>query len=462
LSQEADMHDLGTPIRPTRAGRLPFAALAGLALVGGSGVAMADDAPASAVAEDGRFAVHGQFSYVEQETDAFRAPYAGPNSLASDAGRETIDATLFAGARLWSGAEGWIDVDVDQGFGLDNTLGVAAFPSGAAYKVGRNEPYLRLTRAFVRETIGLDGDLDPVEGAANQFGGPVSANRFVFTVGKFGVPDVFDTNQYAHDPRADFLNWAAIDAATFDYAADAWGYTVGAAAEWYQGRWTLRGGLFDLSDVPNSVHLEPGGHEFQMVAELERRHELFGAPGRLLLTAFESRGRMGLLDQAVALAAATGTAVDVASVRAYRSRTGIDLDLEQELTRDVGLFARIGGAGGDVETYEFTDVDRTLAAGLSLKGTGWSRARDTVGLAAIVDRISGAREAFLDAGGLGILVGDGRLPHPGPEAVTEVYYNLNAFGATHVTLDYQWVDHPAYNRDRGPVSVFALRLHTEF
>ena len=122
----------------------------------------------------------------------------------------------------------------------------------------------------------------------------------MLTVGKFGVGDVFDTNQYAHDPRGDFLNWSALDAATFDYAADAWGYTVGVATEWYNGPWTFRAGAFDLSDVPNSPRLEPGADEFQLVLEIERRFELEGHPGRVLATAYDSRGRMGLLTDASA------------------------------------------------------------------------------------------------------------------------------------------------------------------
>jgi len=216
-----------------------------------------------------RFAIHGQFTYVEQETDSFTAPYSGTNSLSPDQGRETTDATLFLGARLWRGAEIWINPELDQGFGLDNTLGVAGFPSGEAYKIGKNQPYFRLPRLFIRAAVDLAGDRETIEPNANQLGGDRSVNRWVFSVGKLSVTDIFDSNQYAHDPRADFLNWAAVDAGSFDYAADAWGYTVGAAAEWYQGAWTMRMGVFDLSNVPNSVHLDPGFHEFQMVAELE-------------------------------------------------------------------------------------------------------------------------------------------------------------------------------------------------
>ena len=415
-----------------------------------------------AVAASDRFAVHGQLTYVEQETNSFAAPYRGPNSLSPDIGRETADVTLYMGALLWSSAELWLNPELDQGFGLDNTLGVAGFPSGEAYKVGRKKPYFRLPRAFVRQTVNVGEASDAVDAAANQFAGPRSPDRWVFTVGKFGVPDVFDVNQYAHDPRSDFLNWVAVDAGSFDYAADAWGFTVGASAEWYHGAWTLRGGFFDLSDVPNSEHLEPGFHEFQLIGEAEHRHELFGRPGKLLITYFESHGRMGLLDDAVRLAEATDTSVDISAVRQYRKRVGISLNLEQQLASDIGFFARAGKAGGNVEAYEFTDIDRAMELGLSLKGTRWHRAGDTVGLAAMVNGISATRERFLNAGGLGILVGDGQLPHPGAERIVEMYYSAALFSQVFVTADFQRIFDPAYNRDRGPVSVVALRFHAQF
>jgi high affinity Mn2+ porin len=408
------------------------------------------------------FAIHGQFTYVEQDTDSFDAPYAGPNSLSPAQGRETTDLTLYMGARLWPGAEIWINPEIDQGFGLDNTLGVAGFPSGEAYKVGKNQPYFRLPRLFVRETLDLDGEREAVAADLNQLGGDRSANRWVFTVGKFSVADIFDTNQYAHDPRSDFLNWAAIDAGSFDYAADAWGYTVGAAAEWYQGAWTVRAGVFDGSNVPNSVHLEPGLHELQVDLELEHRHEILGFPGKVMLTAFETRARLGLLDEAVQIAQATGNPVDITATRQLRDRVGADINLEQDLAQDLGMFARVGKASGNVEPYEFTDIDRTVSAGLSLKGSRWTRANDTVGLAGILNGISAARERYLNAGGLGIVIGDGKLPRPGPEQIVETYYSLGILQQLHVSLDYQFVKNPAYNRDRGPVSIFAVRVHAQF
>jgi high affinity Mn2+ porin len=407
------------------------------------------------------FAVHAQTTFLEQYDPRFRSPYTGTNSLIPNLGRETWDATIFLGVRLWNGAEFWVDPEIDQGFGLSGTLGVAGFPSGEAYKVGASVPYARVPRAFIRQIIDLGGDAQKVDAAANQFSGSQTANRLVLTIGKFAVTDVFDTNKYAHDPRGDFMNWSLIDTGTFDYAADAWGFSYGAAAEWYQGDWTLRGGLFDLSVVPNSTELDTTFTQFQWIGEIERRYELWGQPGKLAVTGFLTRGRMGSFADAIALAAVTGGPANIAAVRHYNSRGGISLNLEQQITEELGIFARAGIANGNIEPYEFADIDSTIAAGLSLSGKQWGRPDDKFGLAGVVNGISGVHQAFLNAGGLGILVGDGMLPHPGLEQIIETYYALPV-SFFKLTLDYQFIANPAYNRDRGPVSVVGARLHVQF
>jgi high affinity Mn2+ porin len=407
------------------------------------------------------FSLHGQTTFVGQYAFPFRAPYHGPNSLDSNAGRETWDLTAYAGVRLWEGAEFWVNPEIDQGFGLSSTLGIAGFPSGEAYKIGFSVPYARLPRMFVRQTIDLGGDTEKVEAGINQFAGSQTADRLVITVGKFSVSDIFDTIGYAHNPREDFMNWALVDAGTFDYAADAWGYTYGAAVEWYRGNWTLRGGLFDLSIVPNNTDLDPQFGQFQWVGEIEHRHQLLGLPGKVAVNGFLTRGRMGSFEDAILLAQITGGPADIAAVRRYQSRGGVSVLAEQQLSSDLGVFARAGWANGNIEPYEFTDIDRTVAAGLSLKGTQWGRPDDTVGLAGIVNGISAVHQAFLNAGGLGILVGDGQLPNAGSEKIIEMYYSLPVF-SWRVTFDYQFVANPAYNRDRGPVSIVGTRLHAQF
>jgi high affinity Mn2+ porin len=322
-------------------------------------------------------------------------------------------------------------------------------------------PYARLPKYFIRQTFDLGGDMQKTDAAFNQFAASHTTDRLVITLGKFSVTDVFDTNKYATNPRRDFLNWALINTGTFDYASDAWGYTYGAAAEWYRGDWTLRGGLFDLSMTPGSGDLDTSFNQFQWVGEVERRYELWGHPGKIAVTGFLSRGRMGSFQDAIDLAQMVGGPADIAAVRKYQSRTGVTMNLEQEITPDLGLFMRAGWADGTVEPFDVTDIDRTVAAGLSLKGKQWGRPDDTFGLAGIVNDISGVHQQFLNAGGLGILVGDGMLPHPGPERIIETYYAFPLFAST-VTFDYQFIVNPAYNRDRGPVSVFGARVHTEF
>lgn len=408
------------------------------------------------------YAVHGQATFVLQGTPGFASPYTGPNSLTPHQRKETIDATLYVGVRPWAGAELWIDPEIDQGFGLSNTLGVAGFTSAEAYKVGKKSPYVKLQRLFFRQTLGLGGGGETVEGEANQLGGARDKDRIVLTAGKFGVGDVFDTNAYAHDPRGDFLNWSAVDAGSFDYAADAWGYSTGLALELYRGAWTWRVGAFNLSTVPNGTALEGRFGQYQLDGEIEHRHRIAGRPGAVRVTVFRNRGRFSRFDDAVAQAEATGLAVDPSLTRRRRTRVGVDLNIEQALSRSVALFARAGVADGAIEPYDFTDVDRGVEAGVSLASPLPGRTADRIGVAQIVNAISRAHRRYLDAGGLGVLIGDGTLPHPGDEVITEAFYQLAFLKGVAATLDYQFVANPGYNRDRGPAHVFGLRLHGQF
>ena len=408
------------------------------------------------------YALHAQSTFVDQFHFAFPSPYQGANSLSPYAdGRETWDLTLYDGLRPWRGAEFWVTPELDQGFGLNDTLGVAGFPNGEAYKIGKATPYVRLQRIFLRQTIDLGGGEQKIDSGLFQLAGQVTKNRIVITVGKFSVADIFDANDYAHDPRNDFLNWSIIDTATFDYAADAWGYTAGGAAEWYQGDWTLRGAVMDLSIIPNSATLTSNFSQFQLIGEGERRWSVHQLSGVARITGYWSRGRMGTFDQAIALAQSQGGVPNTALVRDYRSRGGFGLDAQQQLTRDLALFARAGVTNGDIEPYEFTDIDRSAAVGLSLRGRGWGRPDDTVGLAGVANGVTAIHAAYLADGGLGILVGDGRL-HPGTERILETYYSVPVGKYAHATLDYQFVDNPAFNRDRGPVSILAARIHAQF
>jgi high affinity Mn2+ porin len=426
------------------------------------GAPVTPDEAAQATPE--QWAVHGQSTATWLLQPAFRSPYQGPQSLSPAAnGRETVDVTLYLGYRPWQGAEIWLNPEIDQGFGLANGFGAAGYVSGEAYKLGSNVPYGRTARGFFRQTFDLSGDTEKIDPDLNQLGGTQTSNRVVVTIGKFSVVDIFDTNKYAHDPRNDFLNWSIIDAGTFDYAADAWGFTYGAAAEWYQDRWTVRVGLFDMGIKPNDKYLDNRLlQQAQFDAEVEERHTLWDQPGKLKVLYWLDRGELGTYSDALALAAATGTIPSTAAVRRYRSKYGIVLNFEQQLAADLGLFARMGWTQPGVEEDAFTDIDQTLSVGLSLTGTRWGRADDTVGLAVVANQISHQAKEYLAAGGLGGIVGDGELPQAGPEQILETFYSYSVFSWAHLTGDYQLINNPAYNRQRGPVSLFGLRLHAQF
>ena len=418
--------------------------------------------PAAPAKPDSIWAVAGQATVVDQSDFGVPGAFRGANSLSpAKQSRETVDFTLYAGLKPWRGAEIWISPEIDQGFGLSDTLGVAGFLSGEAYKVGQATPYIRLQRLFFRQTLDLGGASEPLDATLTNFASHDTHDRVVFTAGKMSVGDVFDTNAYAHDPRGDFLNWSLIDTGTFDYAADAWGYSYGATLEGYVGDWTLRGGVFSMSKVPNGENLESNFSQYQLVGELERRYRLFGREGKLRATVYNSRARFGDFADALRQGVATGQTPDLTLVRHYRGHAGASLDWEQPITDGAGVFARAGYADGHQQAYEFTDIDRTAAFGLSLQGKRWNRPEDTVGVAGVVNDISEAFRTYLAAGGLGILVGDGALPHYETERILETYYSLKAADFAHISFDYQYVQNPAYDRDRGPVSVVAVRLHLQ-
>ena len=341
-----------------------------------------------------QWAIHGQSTFTWQLQPGFRSAFSGPQSLPADAnGRQTWDATVYLGFRPWQGGEIWFNPEVDQGFGLGNSLGVAGYLSGEAYKLGQADPYYRMAKAFFRQTIDLGGETQKLDPDLNQLGGTQTANRVVLTAGKISVVDIFDTNKYAHDPRGDFLNWAILDVGSFDYAADAWGATYGAAAEWYQDRYAARVGLFDLSSVPNSTALSlPLLHQTQFVAELEERHTLGDQPGKIKVTYWLSRGNLGTYTDALALASATGTTPSTAAVRDYRSKYGVGFNLEQQIIPDLGLFVKGGWSQGGVEEVDFTDINASIATGLALAGTRWGRPDDTVGACGSDQRDFGSRQ----------------------------------------------------------------------
>ena len=417
----------------------------------------------TALPESTDWNVHAQTTFLPTGYPAFRSPYAGPNSLpGSGQARETWTTTAFLGVRLWQGGEFYFDPELAQGFGLNGTLGLAGFSNGEAQKAGAPFPKYRPQRYYIRQTFGLGGEQEDVADAANQLPGKRDIDRVTVVVGRFAVGDFFDGNSYAKDPRADFMNWAMWSSGAYDFPADLPGFTRGAVAELNRKDWAVRVGVFEVPSAPNSdvLTFKTGG----AVLEFEERHKIFDQPGKLRLGIFANRGNTGNYRQALAIAA-FDPAIDIntvmQSIRRENPKYGFYANAEQQIAKDIGLFARASWNDGQNETLSFTDIDRSLSGGVSIKGSYWGRSSDTIGLGGAINGLSSGHRDLLAAGGLGLLIGDGRLNYQ-PERILETYYALAIDKNFTVTADYQFITNPAYNADRGPVHIFSGRLHGEF
>jgi high affinity Mn2+ porin len=413
--------------------------------------------------ESDKWNVHAQTTFLPQGYPPFPAPYTGPKSLPPGGQvQATWTTTAFLGVKLWEGGEFYLNPELAQGFGLSGTQGLAGFSNGEAQKAGAPFPKIRPERYYLRQTFGLGGEQEDVADAPNQLPGKRDIDRITLIVGRFAVGDFFDNNAYAHDPRADFMNWAMWASAAYDFPADLPGFTRGAVVELNRKDWAVRAGLFEVPSEPNSDVLTTKGGGG--VIEFEGRYKIGEQPGKLRLGAFENQGNTGNYRQALAVAA-TDPALDInavmASIRHINPKYGFYANLEQQVVKDIGLFARASWNDGQNEILSFTDIDRSVSGGLSIKGSFWRRPNDTVGIGGAVNGLSAANRDFLAAGGLGLLIGDGRLNYS-PERIFETYYAYSVSKNFTVTADYQLITNPAYNADRGPVSIFSGRLHAEF
>jgi high affinity Mn2+ porin len=417
----------------------------------------------TALPESDAWNVHAQTTILPQGYPSFRSPYAGTNSLPGRGQIQTTwTTTAFLGVRLWDGGEFYFNPELAQGFGLNGTVGLDAFPNGEAQKAGAEYPRIRPQRYYLKQTFGLGGEQEDVADGPNQLPGKRDIDRITLIVGRFAVGDFFDGNAYAKDPRADFMNWAMWSSAAYDFPADLPGYTRGAVVELNRKDWAVRAGYFQVPSAPNSdvLTVKPGG----TVVEFEERHTIFDQPGKLRLGAFANSGHTGNYREALAIQAAD-PALDIntvmTSIQHANLKYGFYANLEQQIAKDVGLFARASWNDGQNQILSFTDIDRSLSGGLSIKGSYWGRPNDTIGIGGAINGLSAANRDFLAAGGLGLLIGDGQLNYR-PERILETYYAYSLNKNVTLTADYQLITNPAYNADRGPVSIFAGRLHGEF
>lgn len=405
--------------------------------------------------------LHEQATWIDQGHFSFNSPYEGPNSLiGSSESERTFSSSLFTGFRVWSGTELYYNPEIIQGHGISGTRGVAGVPNGEAVKSGFANLHYNTSRLFIRETIGLGGETEKVDDDVNQVAGVRDVNRITLSAGKFSANDFFDDNAYSHDPREQFLNGMFWESCAWDYPADEVGYTAGFVAEWNTRDWALHYGIFMEPTVSNGSRLDYHVQEANgQILQIDRHYTVRDLAGTVRPFVFWNRARMGNYSDAIAYPDITNALFET---RAYRSKVGFGISWDQQLTQDLGTFVRLSWDDGRTESFAFTEVDRSLVAGLSADGSHWGRKGDTVGLAAGANGISPSHQAYLAAGGTqGLFLGDGALNY-GPEEILEAYYRLQATKWLSISPDFQYVDHPGYNRDRGPVPIYALRVHVEF
>ncbi|MDB5798095.1 MAG: carbohydrate porin [Paucimonas sp.] len=422
--------------------------------------ALAGVAPAAA-AEDKTWDAHYQATWIWQQKPASAARYSGPNSLQVARERAyTFSSTAFLGWQPAPGLEIWFNPELVQGVPLSGLHGLGGMTNGEQQKSSGPDPTLYRARLFLRKTWTLDGETEQLAAGANQFQLDTRRRRFVLTAGNLAITDIFDANAYAHDPRTQFLNWSFLTHGAFDFAADARGYSWGLAGEYYLDQWVVRAGRFMQPEQSNGLPLDKRLlRHYGDQLELEHAHRIAGMPGKLRALVFRNHVRAGSFDEAIRQAA-PGAAPDLAPVRRDQSKLGAGMALEQELAPDIGMFARASWNDGRTETYAFTEIDRALSAGFAIKGNHWGRAADVTGFAIAVNGLSTSHRRYLAAGGLGAFLGDGALNY-GSERIAEVYYSWRTSQRTRLSLDWQRIVNPGYNRDRSPVSVWSLRLHGE-
>jgi high affinity Mn2+ porin len=418
--------------------------------------------------DTGRFSLHGQTTLIAQGVPGFRSPYLGPRSLVPAQTQQTTTATAFLGFELSEGTELYYNSEFSQGFGLSGTTGVAGFVNGEAQRAGAPFPRLRSNRYFVRQTFGLGGETEDVPDGPNQVATRRDVERVTVVAGKFALGDFFDGNVYAHDPRVDFFNWSLWASSAWDFPANLPGYTQGLVAEYNRREFAVRAAYTQVPKQPSSDVLDPRVFEragFNIEFEGRYRLPQLDRPGVLRLGLFSNVGNTANY-RAVADLTQAGVFVDAvtatALTRCPRRKTGFYANLQQELTDDLGLFARVSFNDGRSESLSFADIDRSSSGGISLKGASWGRPGDTIGVGAAVNAITRTHQAFFAVGGLGLLIGDGRPTRYAPERALEAFYAVSLTKAMTVTFDYQHVASPAYNRDRGPADFFATRVHVDF
>ena len=413
--------------------------------------------------ETERWNLFYQATSVGQYHGTFRSPYAGPFSLQNYPERDvSLTTTLFLGLRLERNTSLYFDPEIAGGRGFSGVDGLANSSNGELPRVASATPKPYVARLYVSHDFGFGKETEVAESEENQLAGPRPMKRYTVTVGRFTLTDFFDNNRYSHDPRTQFLGWGVMFNGAWDYPADVRGYTWGWVHELHLRNWSFRYGSAAMPRVANGLRfdrrlLRNRGDVF----EGEYRYSVKEHPGAVRVLNYENRANAGNYAEAIREAERTGGTPDVTSTRRNGTlKYGFGVNAEQELTKNIGVFGRLGWNDGATESFAFTAIDRLATGGISIGGQRWRRRFDTAASEFTSGGVSGIHAQYLALGGHDFLIGDGRLRY-GRENIWESYYSARLWPGMFASFDLQHVANPGYNQDRGPVWISSIRLHLE-
>jgi hypothetical protein len=406
-----------------------------------------------------------QVDAIYQNAPGFHSPYTGEKSFIFD---HTFKQQLthvygvYFGSQITSSLQAYADFEMFRGSGISGGYGLGGYTNADVIRAGPADlgqtPYL--ARLYGRYVIPLSNAVtEPFQRGMDQIPGVQAADRIEIKGGRFAPTDDFDQNRYANNGRTQFMNYGFLFNTAWDYASDTRGYSVGFSAAIVHPTWRLLLGSFQLPTSRNGMLLDPQVYRArgdQIELDLARWEK--GPVVRLL--AYRNQGRMGDYRDAMAFGALTGTAPNtVLNDTPGRVKYGFGINIEQPLANggDTGLFARLGWANGTNSNWSYTESDRHASIGMQVSGKNWSREDDAAGIAFGLNGITSSHQHYLQQGGIGMLVGDGALNY-GLEQVMEAYYRIQIGKYVQLSPDFQYIWNPAYNKDRGPIQVYGMRL----
>jgi hypothetical protein len=410
-----------------------------------------------------RWNLFWQATSIGQYHGTFPSPYESQFSLKNHPERVvSLTSTLFFALRLDSNTQLYFNSEIAGGKGFSGVNGLANSSNGELPRVASATPKPYLARLYLSHDFGFGNEKESFESDENQLAGERPMIRYTIRVGRFTLTDFFDNNRYSHDPRTQFISWAAMYNGAWDYPADVRGYTWGWVHEFHARNWSFRYASAAMPKVANGLRfdrriLRNRGDVF----EGEYRYDVRKHPGAVRALEYLNHADAGTYSEAILLAKQTGAVPDVTATRRTGTlKYGFGINTEQEITSDIGVFARLGWNDGKTESFAFTAIDRLVTGGVSIAGKRWRRPFDTVASELTVGGLSAVHAQYLALGGHDFLIGDGRLQY-GPEYVWESYYSGRVFPGFLASFDLQHVANPAYNQNRGPVWISSIRLHWE-